>query len=480
MSLLFVPWYIKYIGIEAYGIIGFFVSVQSVLYLLDLGLSSTFSREMASLSSRTNSSQSMRDLTCTFATIYWGIALVSGILFATLAPVFTNHWLRPEHLSKATITYATVIMGLSMVIRLPGNIYLGGLTALQRQIEINILSVLMGTLRGLGAVAVLYFVSPTLIAFFCWQLFVNFLNMISLRLLLRNRLSVGGQSSKFDLNLVRERWRFAVGMSGISILSLMLTQLDKLLLSRIVSLKEFGYYAIASIFAGFISMIVGPITSVFYPRFVSFVAKDDRVGLSHSFHDAAQLISFLLVPIVITVAYFAKDILFLWTRNSEIAEHAYVVLILVILGSMFHAFMHAPYYVQIANGWTSFAFWYNLVSLIILIPLIFYLTKRYGIVGGASTWAIYNFSYPLIGAHIMFQKYLIGEKMKWYFWSIFIPLLLSLGAVILVNFLFKGEHTNFKIAIRFSSAVILGYLLLAGVMPVTRKLIKTKNWSFKW
>ena len=39
-SLAFVPLYIKFIGIEAYGLIGFFSSLQIVLSLLDLGLGS--------------------------------------------------------------------------------------------------------------------------------------------------------------------------------------------------------------------------------------------------------------------------------------------------------------------------------------------------------------------------------------------------------------------------------------------------------
>ncbi|MEN8215666.1 MAG: hypothetical protein ABFS56_04685 [Pseudomonadota bacterium] len=44
MSLAFVPLYIKFIGVEAYGLIGFFVTLQAVFGLLDLGLSTTLFR----------------------------------------------------------------------------------------------------------------------------------------------------------------------------------------------------------------------------------------------------------------------------------------------------------------------------------------------------------------------------------------------------------------------------------------------------
>ena len=38
MSLLFVPGYIQYIGIEAYGLIGLFAMLQAWLGLLDMGM----------------------------------------------------------------------------------------------------------------------------------------------------------------------------------------------------------------------------------------------------------------------------------------------------------------------------------------------------------------------------------------------------------------------------------------------------------
>ena len=47
MSLAFVPVYIKYLGIEAYGLIGIFVMLQAWLTLLDMGMKPALAREMA-------------------------------------------------------------------------------------------------------------------------------------------------------------------------------------------------------------------------------------------------------------------------------------------------------------------------------------------------------------------------------------------------------------------------------------------------
>ena len=46
ISLAFVPLYIKYLGIEAYGLIGIFAMLQAWLGLLDMGMKPALGREI--------------------------------------------------------------------------------------------------------------------------------------------------------------------------------------------------------------------------------------------------------------------------------------------------------------------------------------------------------------------------------------------------------------------------------------------------
>ncbi|HMD01147.1 MAG TPA: polysaccharide biosynthesis protein, partial [Ferruginibacter sp.] len=41
IAILFIPLYIKFLGIEAYGLVGFYVTLLGAITLLDLGLSAT-------------------------------------------------------------------------------------------------------------------------------------------------------------------------------------------------------------------------------------------------------------------------------------------------------------------------------------------------------------------------------------------------------------------------------------------------------
>ena len=47
LGLAFIPLYIKYLGVEAYGLIGIFAILQAWLGLLDMGMKPALGREMA-------------------------------------------------------------------------------------------------------------------------------------------------------------------------------------------------------------------------------------------------------------------------------------------------------------------------------------------------------------------------------------------------------------------------------------------------
>ena len=103
IALAVVPLYLKYLGIEAYGVIGFFATAQAILSLLDFGLAPAINREVAR-SSVTGDMKEARNLLHTLAVIYWAvgvfIALAGVILSAVVAKnrrcflrlaIFENH-----------------------------------------------------------------------------------------------------------------------------------------------------------------------------------------------------------------------------------------------------------------------------------------------------------------------------------------------------------------------------------------------------
>ena len=71
VGVLVVPIYLRYLSVELYGILGVFWTLQNLLSVLDIGLSSTLNRELARLSPFPDKLQEMRDLARTLEIPYW-------------------------------------------------------------------------------------------------------------------------------------------------------------------------------------------------------------------------------------------------------------------------------------------------------------------------------------------------------------------------------------------------------------------------
>src|SRR2546425_13359508 len=90
LAVALIPLYIRFLGIEAWGLVGIFASLQGIFALLDMGLSATLNREIARLSVRENKAQEMRNLVRTLELIYWTVAAVIGVSVFLLAPLIAN------------------------------------------------------------------------------------------------------------------------------------------------------------------------------------------------------------------------------------------------------------------------------------------------------------------------------------------------------------------------------------------------------
>ena len=90
MGLMFIPLYIKFMGVESYGLIGFYATLLTIFGLLDMGLSNTLNREMARLSVLPDKEQEMRNLVRTLEVIFWSIAIFVGITVVSLSPFIST------------------------------------------------------------------------------------------------------------------------------------------------------------------------------------------------------------------------------------------------------------------------------------------------------------------------------------------------------------------------------------------------------
>jgi O-antigen/teichoic acid export membrane protein len=423
IGLAFIPLYVKYLGVEAYGLIGVYAMLQAWLSLLDMGMTPTLNREMARYTAGAHTAQSIRNLLRSLEIICFSIAVLCGSLMWAASEWLASDWLQASKLPIETVAQAVAIMGGVAALRFVEGIYRGTILGLQKQVFFNVVNSTFATLRAVGAVAVLAYGSPTIEAYFLWQGVVSVMSVLTLGFVAYGYLPKTSVPSKFSRNALMEVWHFAGGMMATTFLALLLTQVDKVMLSKLLSLETFGYYTLAATVAAAITLLISPITQAFYPRFTELVVKGDTQELIHTYHRSAQLVTVLAAPPALMLIFFNENILLIWLGNSVLAHEISPLLALLALGTLLNVLMHIPYMLTLANGWSGFAFWVNLVAVAVLVPAIYWVTPRYGAMGAAWVLVLLNVGYVFIGIHFMHRHLLLMEKWRWYMQDIFAPIL---------------------------------------------------------
>lgn len=469
MLLAFVPIYIKYLGIEAYGLIGIFAILMSALGLLDLGMKPALSREMARYTSGAHNEQFIWNL-------LRSVEIVSGVivLFVTLVVWLMSNWLattwvKVQSLPTPAVAQAFAIMGLVAALQFYESIYSSSLAGLQRQVIQNVIVCFMATMRGLGSVAVLIWISPTTQTFFLWQAICSLISLTVFAIVVYRSIPSPPTPAHFSPAALLSIWRFSSGMLVISVLALLLTQVDKALLSRMLTLDSFGYYALASSVAGSLTMLVGPITAAYYPRFNQLIVRGDTEAIHAAYHQAAQLVTVIVGSVTAVLFFFSDQILLLWTSDQEITRRVAPIMAVLALGTFLNCLMWVPYQIQIAYGWTSLTIIINCIAVVILVPAIFVVVPVYGPMGAAWIWVILNGSYCLIGVHFMYRRILRAEKWGWYLRDVAIPLSAASAVALLASHIFSGDYERMwgGASIILSAGISIGTATLAA--PLVRR-----------
>jgi O-antigen/teichoic acid export membrane protein len=292
----------------------------------------------------------------------------------------------------------------------------------------SVVSAIGATAGAVLTVAALAMTSGDPKAFFLCQAGISLVLSLVLRSMAWRR--IGGPAKvSVRWSKIRTFWAFSAGMGGISIATLILTQADKIILSRLLTLADFGRYTLASTVASSIYLVLTPAFNFFYPRMASLVAKNDSTVLVGFYSQGTRLLATVLFPLVVSMAANAEPLLTVWTGDRALGASVGPLAALLLIGTACNGVMHFPYALQLAYGEVRLPFTISISLAFVSIPLLALLTWKFGVIGSASTWLITNVAYVFLGSWLTHRRLLKGRGPSWLLEDVATPLLTTLVVV---------------------------------------------------
>lgn len=478
LSFIFIPVYIHFLGIEAYGLIGFYSVMLAMLSRLNLGLKAALTRELARRSVLQTEHSEMLDLVRSIEVVYWVLAGLLSISIVTLSPLIVDHWINFNVISRSTALTTVMLMGGVFGLEFLFSMYAGGLLGLQKQVLQNVIVVTVSTLRFGGGVLVLWLISPTIEAFFIWQACVTLIQLGLGVYFLWHVLGVNGARPRFRLALLKNVRSFASGMMGASILGFLLMQLPLIVLSKMLPLAEFAYYSLATQVAFLLLFIISPIVTAVSPQLCGLVSTQNDDALTALYHTASQMVAVAILPVSAVLCFFSQEFVMAWTGNQMLVEHTYQLVILLALGSTFNGLVNLPFALMVAHGWTRLIVQLNSLAVLLMIPSLFYLVPMFGVKGVAALWLALNLMWFFGGLTKLHSRYMVGELRRWYTRDVAVQMLGCVVVSMVARALVKTPDERIMsfviLAGVWSCSFVVSLLLSSELRPIVKHFLQVR------
>jgi O-antigen/teichoic acid export membrane protein len=217
----------------------------------------------------------------------------------------------------------------------------------------------------------------------------------------------------FDWSAVRSVAPFALSIAYTAGIWVLVTQTDKLVLSGVLSLAEFGYFSLVALVAGGITMLSGPISQAIMPRMTMLLAQGKTDEMLRYYSQGSQMVALISFSVALMIGLYAEPLLYAWTGDREAANWGAEVLLWFALGNGVLAIGAFQYYLQSCFGQLRLHVIGSTISAVIQVPLIYFAAVNYGAVGAGIAWFSFRTLWFLWWTPIVHSRFVPGFHLKW-------------------------------------------------------------------
>ena len=414
LGLLVLPIYLRMLGPEAYGLVALFFVLQVWFQLLDMGLTATLAREAARCRGGAREGAELGALLRALERLFAVVLALAAAALCAGSGLLAESWLSLDRITPAEAARAIELMALCIVARVLGELYRAAIAGFERLVWLAGCSTLFGTLRLLGVLPFLAWAGATPSNFFAYQLAVAAVETVALRVMARRYVPrAGAPSSGWGLQPLRGVLGFSLAMSLASVVWVMASQIDKLILSGLLTLADYGAFSLAVTAAAGVLLATGSLADTLVPRFTTLLAQGAAQQVSRLYRQATQWTAIVAWAAAALMACHAEHILWAWTGDAALAAQMAPVMALYAVGNAAMAVGAMPYYLQLAQGRLGLHLVGTGLMLVLLVPGLLWASARAGPTGAALVWLVVNLLYLLAWTPVAHRNFMGGQHAAW-------------------------------------------------------------------
>lgn len=394
LSLLY-----QWLGREAFGLFGFFYSLQAIIGLLDVGVSSALQRDLASLSHRSGDQARRLRMRQHIHALELPMLLAAAVCCAcTIAGAgwLAGRWLQPQTLSHASVATCVRWMALAASSQFLSVFYTASLNGLSQFRWLNSVQTAFTLLRFTLMLAVAGWVFGTAYAtedrvigvFAVWAI-ANLFTAVTLRMvLMRNFSDVDRAALRMDCPYMKKSLVFGVSVAATTLLIMAFNQVDKFAASKMLPLSDLGRYAVIWSLTEVLYLFYQPIYTSFFPLLTAHVAESSRAGLHSAVQLAWDCMSLAVVPAALTVLVFPHYAIWVWSDDAAFGQSWGHMLAFTMVGATINAYLFVAFTLTQARG--GLMLWARILglALVFYVPLSLLAMSYFGASGGVIAWSL--------------------------------------------------------------------------------------------
>ena len=381
-ALVFIPFIIRGLGEERFGILSLAWIVIGYFSFLDLGIGRALTKIIAEKIG-TNQLEEIPKLFWTSFFLLFGVSAFFTIILLFLSPTLVYNFFNiSKNLQRETLSsFYVLAFSIPVVTTTAG--FRGALEAYQEFGVINIIRILLGVFSFLVPVLCLFFTNSLLwivifllaVRIVIWVLYMK--QCIRLNIKLERKLI-------FDKRLVKPILKFGGWITVSNIIVPIIIYMDRFLIGALVSVAAITYYSTPYEVVSKLLLIPGAITGVLFPAFSANYLNNPEYTKKLSIR-AVKYIFIVMYPMVLVIITFSFEGLNLWL-GLQFAEKSSWILQLLTAGILFNSIAYVPFTFFQGIGKPEIVAKVQLAELPIYLVILWIAIIQYGIYGAAFIW----------------------------------------------------------------------------------------------